>query len=62
VAQLLGQMELDGETVPDEALVDWLENGAGMMTLLQSGQRLPVTRIDSTAMPAQFGYMQQPRP
>jgi hypothetical protein len=62
VAQLLGQMELDGETVSDEALVDWLETGSGAMALRHHDQLMAVKHIDSGALPEQFAYVKHPRP
>jgi hypothetical protein len=62
VAQLLGQMELDGAAVADDALVDWLDNGAGTMTLTHQGKSVEVTRIKSAEVDGQFGYVQHPSP
>jgi hypothetical protein len=62
VAALLGQLELDGAAMADEALVEWLENGGGEMTLRHQNQRFPVARLMSAALPQQFGYVQQPLP
>jgi hypothetical protein len=61
VAQLLGQMELDRAPVSDEALMNWLEGGAGSLVLRQASRQVDVTRIDSAALPQQFGYVKEPR-
>jgi hypothetical protein len=61
VAQLLGQMELDGEPVSDEALVDWLEKGRGTMLLLHHRLRFELAHVDTAALPQQFHFVKQPR-
>jgi hypothetical protein len=61
VAQLLGQMQLDGKPASDEALVGWLDNGAGTMTLRHHGQVVQVARIKGEALPQQVRFVKQPR-
>jgi hypothetical protein len=60
VAQWLGAMELDGGPVSDEALMAWLDGGAGALVINYGGKRVPVQRIKSAELPKRFGYIQTP--
>jgi hypothetical protein len=60
VAQWLGSMELDGGPVSDEALMAWLDGGAGELVVNYRGQRVPVQRIGSAELSKRFGYIQTP--
>jgi hypothetical protein len=60
VAQLIAQMEIDGAPVSDEALMAWLEGGAGEVALRHDGQPLPVRRIVRGQVAAHFGFTRLP--
>ncbi len=60
LAQLLHAMELDGEPVADEALMDWLEGGAGHLALRWQGRLLQVERLAETDAPQRFGFVRRP--
>jgi hypothetical protein len=62
VAQLLGMLELDARPVSDEALLRWLESGAGAMVLRHRGQPVRVERIERAGMAQRFGYVAAPAP
>jgi hypothetical protein len=62
VAQLLGQMQLDGKQASDEALVGWLHDSKGEMAWLHRDGRAPVEKIDSAAVPKRFDFVRQPSP
>lgn len=60
LAQLLQSMELDGEPVADEALMDWLEGGAGQLALRWQGRLLQVERIAEAEAAQRFGFVRRP--
>jgi hypothetical protein len=60
VAQLLTAMELDGKPVADEALMAWLDNGAGRLSLRWQGQEIALERVEASALPQRFGFIQRP--
>jgi hypothetical protein len=60
VAQLLTTMELDGKPVADEALMAWLDNGAGRLSLRWQGQEIALERVEASALPQRFGFIQRP--
>lgn len=66
LAQVLARLRLDGDTVGDEALLDWLEAGAGtrrgVMTLLDGGRALAVTPIAAQEVAAYCGFRRRPLP
>lgn len=62
VGQLLGAIELDGKPVPDDALMAWLDNGAGQPTLRYRDTVLPLERVDASGVPARFGFVRNPTP
>ena len=62
VAQLLTLLELDGKPVSDEALMGWLEGGAGKMELRWRAEHIPVERIASEELPQRFGFQKTPAP
>jgi hypothetical protein len=53
-------MELDGRPASDEALMAWLEGGAGELVVSYRGKRVPVQRIAGTDLPERFSYTQVP--
>jgi hypothetical protein len=60
VGEWLAAMELDGRPASDEALMAWLEGGAGELVVSYRGKRVPVQRIAGTDLPERFGYTQAP--
>lgn len=62
VAQVLGLLELDGVAASDEAVMAWLEHGAGALVLPWNGKRLAVERINGDNLPATFGFKRTPAP
>jgi hypothetical protein len=60
VAQWLGFMELDGTPASDEALMRWLEGGAGELRLRYQDRQVAVERIAAADLPARFGYNPKP--
>jgi len=60
LAQLLQSMELDGKPVADDALLAWLEGGAGQLALRWQGQLLPVERLAAEQAPQRFGFVRRP--
>ena len=62
VAQLFESLELDGKQASDDALLAWLESGAGALTLHYRGATVPVERIERDALPQRFGFVRTPAP
>jgi hypothetical protein len=60
VAQWLALMELDGAPASDEALLRWVEGGAGELAVRYREQRVPVERIAGDELPKRFGYVRTP--
>ncbi|OON60462.1 hypothetical protein B0920_15865 [Massilia sp. KIM] len=62
VAQVLGLLELDGSPATDEAVMGWLEGGAGELVLPWQGQALRVERLGADEAPRRFGFQRVPNP
>jgi len=62
MAQVLGLLELDGAAASDEAVMAWLEHGAGALVLPWNGKRLAVERIDGGELGRAFGFHRTPAP
>jgi hypothetical protein len=62
VAQVLGLLELDGSPATDEAVMGWLEGGAGELVLPWQGQALRVERLGADEAPHRFGFQRLPAP
>jgi len=60
VAQLFEGLELDGKPAGDEALMAWIEDGNGVMTLRYRGAQVPVERIRREELPQRFGFVRAP--
>jgi hypothetical protein len=60
VAQLLAAIELDGKPVADEALMAWLGNGAGRLTLRWQGWEIALERLRIEDAAQRFGFIQRP--
>ena len=62
VAQLFDALELNGQAAGDEALLRWLDDGAGALILRWRGQAVPVERIERDTLPERFGFVRTPAP
>ena len=62
MAQAMETLRLDGKTVSDEALLAWLDSGAGALSLLHGGQTIPVQRLAYADVPQHFGFQRRPQP
>lgn len=62
VAQLFESLELDGKPAGDEALLAWLDGGAGTLVLHYRGAQVPVERMKRDALPQRFGFVRTPAP
>ncbi len=60
LAQLLQAMELDGKPAGDEALMAWLDGGAGDLHLRWQDRRIAIERLKAEEMPQRFGFVQRP--
>ena len=60
VAQLFEALDLDGQPAGDEALLRWLDDGAGALTLRWRGGKVPVERIGRDTLPERFGFVREP--
>jgi hypothetical protein len=61
-AQWMQALEIDRKPASDEALMAWLESGAGQLALRYRGQQVPVERIERDEVAARFGFNRQPAP
>jgi Protein of unknown function (DUF2946) len=59
-AQLLQAFELDGRPAPDDAVMAWLEGGAGELALRWQDARIVVERIGADELPGRFGFVRRP--
>lgn len=62
VAQVLSKLELDAQAASDEAVMAWLESGAGKLTLPWNGKRFEVERVAAAELPQRFNFNQRPTP
>lgn len=62
VAQVLGQIECDGHAVSDDALLAWLENGSGALTLRIDGRLIAIEPIKSGDVARHFNFTRMPAP
>ena len=61
VAQLLGAFAVDGAAVSDDALLAWLDGGAGQLQWQAGAAAIMVERIDSAAVADRFGFVRLPQ-
>ena len=61
VAQLLAAMEKDGAAVGDDALLAWLDTGAGTVCLRFNGAVVPVERLPDGDLGQRFGFVALPQ-
>ncbi|MFT5644406.1 MAG: hypothetical protein ACI83P_001962 [Janthinobacterium sp.] len=62
VAQVLGQIERAGQAVSDDALLNWLSDGAGELGLRIDGRLIAIEAIASNAIDRHFGFVRTPAP
>lgn len=64
MAQCLTGLYMNGATVGDEQLLDWLsdEQGRAHLTLAHLGKQIPVQRIMRDGIAEYFGFIQTPQP
>jgi hypothetical protein len=60
VAQWLQSMTLDGSPVADEALLRWLDGGAGTLALAWQGRNISVEQLVAEAVAQRFGFVRRP--
>ncbi|AEK63617.1 DUF2946 family protein [Collimonas fungivorans] len=61
LAQCLADLRMDGNTISDEALLDWIAAPQQTLTWQKSGTTLPVTHIATKNIATHFGFTQHPR-
>jgi hypothetical protein len=61
-AQALAGLEMAGEAVDDDALLAWLDDGVGALTLRIGAQLLTVQRLPREQVAGHFGFVRQPEP
>ncbi|RJG15242.1 DUF2946 family protein [Massilia cavernae] len=62
MTQLMDAMEIDGHRASDDALMAWLEGGAGKLTLRTGGAEVAVERVHRDEVNATFGFQRIPHP
>ncbi|MCE3603869.1 DUF2946 family protein [Massilia sp. P8910] len=62
VAHMMTALEIDGNSASDEALMGWLEGGAGMLTLRYKGRAASVERIAREQGATQLHFVRMPAP
>ncbi len=62
VAQLMATLEIDGNIASDEALMGWLDGGAGRLTLRYKDQAAPVERIGRDEVATRLQFVRMPAP
>lgn len=60
VAQLFEVLELDGKPAGDDALMRWLDGGAGTLALPWRGNTVPAERVVREELPQRFGFVRTP--
>ncbi|MGB9109938.1 MAG: DUF2946 family protein [Telluria sp.] len=60
VAQLLQAMSLDGAPVEDEALMAWLDNAPGQLTLRWQDRQIAIERLRAEDAPQRFNFVRRP--
>ncbi|HWW07819.1 DUF2946 family protein [Collimonas sp.] len=63
LAQCLADLRMDGETVSDEALLEWMTTPSEhqILTWQKTGTTLPVAHIATENIATHFGFIQKPR-
>ena len=60
LAQVMQDLLLDGAAVSDEALMDWLDGGAGELRLQASANTVLVERLGDADLAQHFGFVREP--
>ena len=61
MAQVLASLRLDGQALSDEALLAWLEEERGNLTLSHGGKEIAVQPLRYGAVPPTFGFQRAPQ-
>ena len=61
MAQVLASLRLDGQLAGDEALLAWLEERWGKLTLLHDGTEIAVQPLAYASVAQTFGFQQAPQ-
>ncbi|MDC8759620.1 DUF2946 family protein [Janthinobacterium fluminis] len=61
-AEVLAALELDGAAAGDDALLAWLDGGAGALSLRHLGRAVTLQRIAGADVAARFGFERAPAP
>ncbi len=60
MAQVLAALRIDGRPASDDALLAWLEEGHGTLTLSHAGQDIAVQPLAYAKVAQTFGFQQAP--
>ena len=60
MAQVLAALRIDGQPAGDDALLAWLEEGRGKLTLAHAGKEIAVQPLAHASVPQTFGFRQTP--
>ena len=61
MAHVLPALRLDGQVLGDEALLSWLEDAQGSLTLLHDGKEIAVQPLAYASVPLTFGFQSVPQ-
>ncbi|MEG1054159.1 MAG: DUF2946 family protein [Janthinobacterium sp.] len=61
MAQVLAALRLDGQQAGDDALLAWLEERRGKLTLVHDGKEIAVQPLRYAAVPQTFGFQPMPQ-
>ncbi|MCC7679526.1 DUF2946 family protein [Janthinobacterium sp. FW305-128] len=61
MAQVLDALHVDGQVASDEALLAWLEERRGKLTLLHNGKEIAVQPLRYDAVPQTFDFQPMPQ-
>ncbi|OEZ99385.1 hypothetical protein JAB9_20280 [Janthinobacterium sp. HH107] len=61
MAQVLDALHVDGQVASDEALLAWLEERRGKLTLLHDGKEIAVQPLRYDAVPQTFDFQPMPQ-
>lgn len=63
MGQYLANLSINGESVSDERLLEWLNHAqdADALSLVQASRRVPVQHIAEDALATHFGFVQAPQ-
>lgn len=62
MAQVMGLLRRNGQPVGDEALLAWLEQASGKLTLEYKGQAIAVQPLAAAGVAQHFGFQRTPQP